>query len=49
MPRGDVASVPALLEEFFNQAQGHPKPMSNFDTCALLVVVRSQDAFPQIQ
>jgi hypothetical protein len=49
MPWGDVAGVPALLEEFFNQAQGHSKPMSNFGTCALFMVVRSQDALPQIE
>ena len=49
MPRGDVTGVPTLLQELLDQAQRNPKAMGNLGTRALLVVVRSQNSFSQIQ
>ena len=49
MPRGNIAGVSTLLEELFDQTQGHPEPMRNVYPCPLIVVVTSQDPFPQIQ
>jgi len=39
----------ALLEKLFDQAQGHPKAMGHLGARALVIIVTSQDSFPQIQ
>jgi hypothetical protein len=49
MPWGDVAGAAALLEELFDQAQGYPKAIGNLGASALVIIVTSQDSFPQIQ
>jgi hypothetical protein len=49
MPRPDVASATALLEELFDHAQRHPKTVRDFLPRAFLLVVGRQNPFTQIQ
>jgi hypothetical protein len=44
-----VAGVAALLEKFFNQAQGNPEAAGDFLASAFLSVVGGYNPFPQIQ
>jgi hypothetical protein len=47
--RGDVASMPTLLEELLDQSQGNAETVGNLGTRALIVVVGNKDPFAQIQ
>ena len=49
MPRRDVASAPALLEELFDHTQGNTEAVSNFGPAPLVVVIRREDSFTEIQ
>ena len=49
MARGKVARAPALLEELLDQAQGNTETVGHLAPSALVVVIRSQDSFPQIK
>jgi hypothetical protein len=49
MPRSDRASLPPLLEELFDHAQGHSEAPGDVLAGAFLRVVGVENAFPQIQ
>jgi len=49
VPRGDVAGVPALLEKFLDHPQRDAETAGDLLPRALIVVVGSQDSFPQIK
>jgi hypothetical protein len=45
----NIPSAAALLQELLHQTEGNPEPPGDLLAVALLLVVRSQNAFPQIQ
>jgi len=47
--RGDVAGAAALLQELFDQTQGHAVAPGDLLSGAFLLVVGTQDALSQIQ
>ena len=47
--RADVAALPPPLQEFLDHAQRDPKAVGDLFSGPFLLVVRSQDSFPQIQ
>ena len=47
--RGNVARSPALLQELLDQAEGDSITAGDFLAGAVLLVVRGQNALPQIQ
>jgi hypothetical protein len=46
---GNVASLPALLQEFFNHPQRNPEVLGDFLAGAFVLVIGSQNPLPQIQ
>jgi hypothetical protein len=49
MSWGNIASVPALLEELLDHPKGDAEAAGNFLAGPFILVVRSQNPFPQIQ
>ncbi len=47
--RADVAALPPPLQEFLDHAQRDLKAVGNLFSGPFLLIVRSQDSFPQIQ
>ena len=49
IPRADVPAVTALLQEFLDHAQRDSEAVGDLLSSPFLLIVRNQDAFPQIQ
>ena len=47
--RGNVTDSPTPLQELLHHAHANPKSMGNFIMDTLVVVLNSQDTFPEIQ
>jgi hypothetical protein len=48
VPRGEVTGAPTLLQEFLDHAQRDAKTVGDLQAHTLIVIVGSQDSFPQV-